>query len=60
MGIYKSGLSVWQRNKAGLPMDHASDKCVIGEEEKPVVEEKEVEVEKPVEKTSKPTSRFKK
>ncbi len=32
MGIYKSGLSVWQRNRAKLPADHAGDKEVIGGE----------------------------
>jgi hypothetical protein len=30
MGIYDSGLSVWERNKRGLPMDHAGA-GVIGE-----------------------------
>ncbi len=55
MGIYDSGLSVWERNKRGLPADTAAG-GVIGEKEEIKVsetleespeEEVTVKVEKP-------------
>jgi hypothetical protein len=37
MGIYDSNLSVWERNKRGLPADHAGS-GVIGEDKNKVEE----------------------
>jgi len=57
MGLYDSNLSVWERNKLGLPMDHCGD-GVIGETPKPVEPEIEIEKEeapKPITKVNKRT-----
>lgn len=45
-GIYSSGMSAWERNKRGLPADHAGPET-IGEEKvdvKPEKVEKEAKV----------------
>ncbi len=57
MGLYDSGLSVWERNKLGLPMDHCGEGVVGETPAEPVVQpvEELEETPKPSTKATKTT-----
>ena len=48
-GIYSSGMSAWERRKAGLPADHCGPTTIPHEKKAEVIPEKEEKVEEVVE-----------